>query len=87
MSIKIEKFKSEWVRGLKIGIKVLLLCFLLRLLFGLYGITVLFMAGMIGENLASAIVSGIFAIIGVIFVPYMIAVISDHVNLDNSSSK
>ena len=80
-----NNFRKTWISGLKILFKILVLIFILRLLYGLGAFSVMLVAaglsGVIGEETAFYLVLSLASILGLLSIPFMIAVTAEHVNL------
>ena len=82
---KMKAFGKTWLWGLKILFKVFVLIFFLRLLYGLGVFSVMFIAAglaeVVGEDAAFYFVLSVASILGLLSVPFMVAVMAEHVGL------
>jgi hypothetical protein len=80
-----KAFSNTWLSGLRILFKVFLLSLFMRILYELGAFSVLLFAAGIseitGEEIALYLMMSIATIVGLLSIPFMVAVIAEHVNL------
>jgi len=82
---EMKAFSNTWLSGLRILFKVFLLSLFMRILYELGAFSVLLFAAGIseitGEEIALYLMMSIATIVGLLSIPFMVAVIAEHVNL------